>query len=501
MNAVTAPAPAAAGGASAPAHPVQPDSPRYKWTVLAVTGAGIYMSTLSNGIVNVALPVLTREFDASLVLAQWVVLGYVLCITGLLLPAGRLADMVGRKEVFLGGFVVFAAGAALCGLAPSLHWLIAARVLQGIGGALVQANSGALVTQAFGAKERGRALGMIGSCVSAGALTGPMIGGVITAYLGWRWAFYVIVLVSVVATPVGWRLLRRSATNRDQRFDPAGAALFMAAVASLMLGLNQGPLSGWSAPATLGLFALSVGATAAFLWVEQRVAQPTVDLQLFKNRGFSAAVAAGFLSFLAISATVLLMPFYFQYVLRLPADQTGLLLAAQPLAMMLLSPVSGLLSDRLGPLGPRLITAAGLTLEVVGLGSLVFLSVDENPLWAVARLVVLGLALALFNSPNSSSLYASVPQSRYGVVGGFQALYRNLGQSIGQTAAGVLWSVGVLAAAGGAGLSVEAATQAPPEQMMAGFRLAFGCSTAVAALALVVSMVARPRQQAQRAAA
>ena len=158
------------------------DDPSYKWKVLLVTGSGIYMSTLSNGIVNVALPVLTREFDASLVLAQWVVLSYILCITGLLLPAGRLADMVGRKEVFLGGFVVFAAGAALCGLAPSLHWLIAARVLQGIGGALVQANSGALVTQAFPATERGRALGMIGSSVSAGLLSGPMIGGLVTAY-------------------------------------------------------------------------------------------------------------------------------------------------------------------------------------------------------------------------------------------------------------------------------------------------------------------------------
>ena len=473
--------------------PVSGGSTRYKWSVLGVTGAGIYMSTLSNGIVNVALPVLTREFDASLVMAQWVVLGYVLCITGLLLPAGRLADMRGRKEVFLAGFVVFAAGAALCGLAPSLHWLIAARVLQGIGGALVQANSGALVTQAFPASERGKALGMIGSCVSAGALTGPMIGGFITAYLGWRWAFYVIVLVSIVATPIGWRLLRPSSVNRAQRFDPAGASLFMLAVGSLMLGLNRGPLSGWGSPVTLGLFALSLLSAIAFIWVERRVAQPTVDLQLFRNRGFSAAVAAGFLSFLAISSIVLLMPFYFQYVLQLPPDQTGLLLAAQPLTMMLLAPVSGWLSDKLGALGPRLITAAGLILETLGLFALTQLAVDTNPLWAAVPMLVLGLALALFNSPNSSAMYGSVPPSRLGLVGGFQALTRNLGQSIGQTSAGVLWSVGVLAAASAAGVSVEAASLAPREAMMGGFRLAFGVSTAISAAALVVSTVARPR--------
>lgn len=466
----------------------------YKWRVLLVTGSGIYMSTLSNGIVNVALPVLTREFGASLALAQWVVLGYILCITGLLLPAGRVADMLGRKEVFLTGFVVFATGAALCGLAPSLQWLIAARVVQGIGGALVQANSGALVTMAFPRSERGRALGMIGSCVSAGALTGPMVGGVITAYWGWRWAFYVIVLVSAVATPAGWRLLRSSPANRDQRFDLPGAALFMLAVGSLMLALNRGPQAGWTAALTLGLFALSAVAAVAFLQVERRVRQPTVDLRLFRNRGFSAAVGAGFLSFLAISSTVLLMPFYFQYVLHLPPDQAGLLLAAQSFTMMVLAPLSGWLSDHLGA---RLMTAAGLTLEVIGLGSIALLRVDEHPLWAAARLVILGLALAVFNSPNSSAMYGSVPPERLGLVGGFQALTRNLGQSLGQTIAGVLWSVGTLAAVGAAGTvgaGAAAATQAPPEAMMAGFRLAFGWATGVAGAALLVSLVARPKE-------
>src|SRR5919108_1906578 len=156
----------------------------YKWTVLSVVGAGIYMATLDAGIVNVALPVLTREFATSLTVAQWVVLGYVLCITGLLLPAGRLADVAGRKEVFLGGFVLFGLASALCGLAPTIEWLGAPPGLQGVGGALGQGNTGALVTQAFPASERGRALGIQGSIVSVGLLSGPVIGGVITEYLG-----------------------------------------------------------------------------------------------------------------------------------------------------------------------------------------------------------------------------------------------------------------------------------------------------------------------------
>ena len=158
----------------------------YKWKVLAVVGSGVYMVTLDSGIVNVALPAMTRDFATSLLVAQWVILGYVLCITGLLLPAGRLADMLGRREVFLVGFLVFAAASAMCGLSPGVGWLIAARVLQGVGGALIQANTAALLTQAFPAKERGRALGLNSSIVSVGLLTGPVIGRLITQQLGWR---------------------------------------------------------------------------------------------------------------------------------------------------------------------------------------------------------------------------------------------------------------------------------------------------------------------------
>lgn len=463
----------------------------YKWQVLLVVGSGIYMATLGSGIVNVALPVLTEEFAAPLVLAQWVVLAYILCITGLLLPAGRLADVLGRKEVFLAGFVVFALGSGLCGLAPSVGWLIAARVVQGIGSALVQANSGGLVTQAFPASERGRALGLIGSIVSLGLLTGPLVGGVITEYAGWRWAFYVNVAISAIATPAGWRLLRASPPAHGQRFDPAGALLFLVAVAALMLGINQGADWGWSSASTLGVLGVSTLAAAAFIWVERRVDQPTVDLALFRNHGFATAVAAGFLSFLALSAVILLMPFYFRFVLGLRSDETGLLLIATPATVMLLAPVSGALSDRFGS---RVIASIGLAVEVIGMLSLVFLPEAGNPLWAAARLGLVGIGIALFQSPNSSAMFGSVPSSQLGLVGGFQALTRNLGQSLGQTVVGVLWSVVVLAAAGTAGSAAgQAAIQAPVEAMMAGFRAVFILSTAFAAGALLISLFARPR--------
>jgi EmrB/QacA subfamily drug resistance transporter len=460
----------------------------YKWKVLAVVGSGVYMATLDSGIVNVALPVLTREFGAPLVEVQWIILGYVLCIAGLLLPAGRLADMVGRREVFLAGFVLFGASSALCGLAPSVPLLIGARVLQGIGGALVQANTAALLTAAFPSTERGRALGLNGSIVSTGLLTGPVLGGLITRYLGWRWAFFVNVPIAALATVVGARLLRPSPTQRDQRFDPLGALLFLLTAVFFLLGLNQGAAWGWTDPRILTCFSLAIVLGIAFIRVEQRVSHPTVDLQLFRNRGFAAAASAGFLSFLAISPVNLLMPFYLQLVLGLPVDQSGLLLISIPATVVFLAPVSGTLSDRLGT---RLIASIGLAVEAVGLLSLVFLPQTGSPFRAAASLVLVGIGLALFQSPNSSSLFAAVPVSRFGVVGGFMALTRNLGSSIGQALAGAVWSIVTLAAASAVAAHVSTATEAPPDAMMAGIRTVFSLSVVFSLAAGATSVFGR----------
>lgn len=465
--------------------PLSGEDGSYKWRVLFVVGAGVYMVTLDSGIVNVALPVLTRELGVSLVLAQWVVLGYVLCITGLLLPAGRLADMLGRREVFLGGFLLFGAASALCGLAPTIQWLIAARVLQGIGGALVQANTGALLTQAFPLRERGRALGLNSSVVSSGLLSGPLIGGLITAYFGWRWAFYVNVPISAVAAVVGWRLLRPSPMDRGQRFDLLGATLFFLAVVTVSLGLSQGATWGWQSPWTLGVFVVSAVALVTFVVVEQRVAQPTIDLTLFRNRAFTAAAVSAFLGFLAISTVVLLMPFYYQLVLRVSVEQSGVLLIAIPATVVFIAPISGALSDRLGV---RLLASLGLLLEAAGLATLVLLPSSGPAIFAAARLILVGVGVALFQSPNSSALFGSVPPNRLGLVGGFQALTRNLGQSLGQAAAGVAWSAVVLSASGGL-----SAVEAPPEAMMAGFRFVFSWATGLTLVALAISLLGRPR--------
>jgi Na+/melibiose symporter-like transporter len=267
-----------------------------------------------------------------------------------------------------------------------------------------------------------------------------------------------------------------------------GAALFLLAAVTLLLGLNQGETWGWTSLPIVGLLAAAVLGTAAFLWVERRVAQPTIDLMLFRNRGFSAAALASVLSFLAISSVTLLMPFYYQLVLGLRADQTGLLLVAIPATVALLAPLSGTLSDRFGP---RVIASFGMAIEAIGLVSLVTLPERGSALWAAARLVVVGVGLAFFGSPNSSALFGSVPRTRLGMVGGFQALTRNLGQSLGQVIAGAAWTIVVLAAA--AGLA-STAVEAPPAAMMTGFRLVFAWSAVLALAAMVTSFV-RPTER------
>jgi EmrB/QacA subfamily drug resistance transporter len=470
-----------------------PPSATSKWIVLAVAGSGVFMVTLDSGMVNVALPTLTRELNQPIVTTQWVVLGYQLCVTALLLPFGRLADMIGRKKVFLTGFVLFSAASTLCGLAPSLPVLIALRVLQGLGGAMVQANSAGLVTQAFPSTQRGRALGLNSAVVSAGLLSGPVLGGFIIDWLGWHWVFFVNLPIGILATLFGLRQLRETEPRPDQRFDGIGAVLFLLLVVSLLLTLNQGGRGDWASPAVLGLALATAGIGLIFALVERRVAQPILELALFRLPGFRVASLTAFLVFLGVANSQLLLPFYMQRVMGLSAAQVGLVLVTIPATILILAPLAGTLADRFSV---RLLTTAGLLVASAGLFSLATLRVDSSVPEVVGRLLVLAVGTAFFQSPNSSSLFGSLPRDRYGAGGAYQSLTRNLGQSVGQTVAAALWSAVVVASAGGG-----SATEAPPAAQMIGFQVAFTVAAAYAAISAVISFVARPRVMAAPAPA
>ncbi len=477
------------------------EGPNHKWWALATVGLGAFMSTLDSSIVNVTLPSILRAFRTDLATVEWVVLAYLLTITATLLTFGRLADLRGRKKVYTIGFGIFTLGSLLCGLSPSPPLLIGARVVQAVGAAMIQANGLAITSAVFPKEERGRALGINGTLVSAGITTGPAIGGLLTDAFGWRSIFLVNLPIGLLGIALALIVLQegRISVRREAGaggFDPLGAALVAVALVTLLLGLNQAPAVGWSARPILALFATAAVAFAAFLLVERRVAAPLLSLDLFRIRSFAAGTLAALLIFLAISANAFLLPFFLQLVLGYSPAEAGLMLIPTSLTMALIAPVSGWLSDRFGAralssLGLGLTSAALLLIGGLGAGAHY-----ADLLW---RLVLLGLGAGIFMSPNTSAVLGSVPRAQYGVAGGFVSMVRNTGSMIGVAIAGAILLHAIAPAVGDLGL--EALGEAAPggeraptvAAFVAGFRQAYFVAAAFAALGIAVSL-SRGRQ-------
>ncbi len=399
------------------------------------------MSTLDISIVNISLPRIMGDLDANLSAIQWVVLAYLLTITSLLLTFGRLADLVGRKRVYIAGFAVFTVGNLLAGLSHNVAELIMARALTGVGGAMIQANGAAITAAVFPPEERGKALGLNGTIVAAGLVTGPTIGGVLTDALGWRSIFFVAIPVGLLAIPLAALILREERISmprgiRREPFDWLGAALWAAFLFTFLFALNRGPDIGWSSPLLLALFSASLVLLVVFVFVELRNAHPTIRLSLFRIWSFTAGCTASFSSFVGMQASAFLMPFYLQVALALSARTAGVLMTTVALTMALVAPFSGRLSDRYGSRG---LASAGLAIMVLGLFLLSRVTTagqDYAPI--VGTLVVLGLGIGMFQSPNNSFIFGSVPREHYGVASGFIATMRNAGSSLGITLWGTI---------------------------------------------------------------
>ena len=454
-----------------------------KWWALAAVGSGVLLSTIDGSIVNISLGTLVTAFDSNLNVVEWVVLAYLLTITCLLLLMGRLGDMFGKRRVYAAGFVIFTVASALCGLAPGVGALIGFRVLQAVGAAMVQAVGPALLITAFPPHERGTALGAIGSFVAAGILVGPALGGVLLNMVGWQSIFYVNIPVGVIGT---WLTLRslpvdKAVTGR-QTFDVVGALLMMASLLGLLLTLTEGPLWGWNDPRVLGLLALFAVAGAGFGVWELRFHSPMINLRIFRNAAFSLNLLAGFILFLGLAFNLLLTPLFFQLVYHFDLQTTGLMLMALPLALSLTSPLSGRLSDQIGP---RSLTVTGLVLACLGLVGL-SLSHPATP-WAqmLACLVLVGAGIGLFQSPNNSTVLGNAPPEALGVASGMLAVMRTLGQTAGIAVAGAIWASQVIALNGA---PVTPITAAPPEALAGGFDMAMLIAAGLAALAILPSL-------------
>ena len=411
-----------------------------KWWVMLAVAMGIFLGTIDGSIVNVALPTLVESFHTTFAHVQWVVLGYLLTLASLVLGIGRLGDIVGKKPIYTVGFGLFTLGSVLAGLSPSVGWLIGLRVFQALGAAMVFALGFAIITEAFPPAQRGRALGIGGAIVSVGIVIGPTLGGFLIDSLGWRWIFFVNLPIGIVGTWTAARFVPNIPPPGGERFDFVGAGVFFTALLSLMLGLTFGQLRGFADGLVLGLLGFGLAALAAFIAIERRVEQPMLDLSMFRNRLLSVNLFTGWASFAAIAGLLVLLPFYLENVLGYSPREVGLLLASAPLALGLAAPVSGSLSDRVGP---RPVTVAGLAVLLCGYLLMLTLDLETSALHYLLVLFPVGLGMGIFQSPNNSAIMGSVPQQRLGVTSGLLTITRITGQLSGISILGAVWAARV----------------------------------------------------------
>jgi EmrB/QacA subfamily drug resistance transporter len=453
-------------------------SPATRSRVLAAVAAGTLVVSLDTT-VNVARPAMTESLNAPIAELQWIIIAYVLTTTSLVLGFGRLADMLGRRRLWIGGLFALAAALLGCGLAPSLGWLVPARAFQAVGAAMALASGAALVTAAFPGRERGKALGLLAMGGAAGQAVGPLLGGALVSVFGWQAVFLGRAPLALAVGLLSLRLLPREAsTRRRERFDVLGATLLAAAVVAFLLALNRGPLWGWGAPRTLALFGGAVALLGAFVVRERGYPAPVIDLALLRDRRFAVANLSGFLSSLAMFGVWLLLPYYLVEGRGFGAVRAGWFLACVPVAAALTAPLSGRLSDRIGAWLPAL---AGLLLEAAALLAIARLGAATPLPLVAAGLLALGIGLGMFQAPNQSTVMGSVPPSALGVASGMLSMMRTLG---------VVSGVAVLGAVYAAALPNPPAGAVPPFYVPA-FQAAFTVAAAVALLAALLTALAR----------
>ena len=455
----------------------------HKWWILVAVGLCLFLGSVDGSIVNVALPTLMNDFDASFPTIQWVVLAYLLGLTVLVVSMGRLADMVGKKRIFATGLVLFLLGSALCGLAQSVYWLIGFRFLQSIGAAMMLALGVAIMTETWPPQERGQAIGFSAGFISLGIVIGPAIGGMMLQYLSWHWIFYVNIPIGAAALlMVAFFVPSLKPSHRGETFDIGGAVSLGVALLCFTLGITVGQDVGFFAPATLGLFGGAGAALVLFVWIERHARFPMLDLTLFRNPQFSLNLFTGALTFVAISGVVLLLPFYLELVLGMPLRNVGLLMAVVPLVMAFLQPASGILSDRLGT---RRVSIVGLGFVMLGYMLMSTLRVDGTPLGYVLRMLPVAIGMATFNSPNNSAIMGSVPRQRLGVASGTLSMVRTLGQLIGIAVLGAVFNSRLAYYSGGPVNLTEAA----PTAIVAALHDQFLLVAALIGVGLVTSIL------------
>ena len=408
-----------------------------KWWTLGAMCLALFMVMLDNTVVNVALPSIQRDLDTSISGLEWIVNGYTLSFAVLLAVGGRIGDIFGRRRAFVIGVIIFTVASTTAGLAPSNFALVASRVLQGIGAAFMMPGTLSIITDAFPAHERGKAIGTWAGVSALALAVGPVLGGFLTEEVSWRAIFYINLPVGVVAVLAALFVVRESRdTTVGSKVDYAGVGILTVSLTALVLALIEGNSWGWDSTAVLALIAVAVVSLVAFVVTENRVKAPIIEFALFKSRNFIGSVITAFIISFAMMGVFFFLALYMQNILGYTALEAGVRFLPTTLVIMVISPISGRLADRIGP---RWLIVAGMIL--IALSLYLFSTIENGTTFAdiLPSFIILGAGIGLTMSPMSTAAMNAVPKTKAGVASGVLSMFRMVGGTFGVAALGALF--------------------------------------------------------------
>jgi EmrB/QacA subfamily drug resistance transporter len=449
-----------------------------KWWTLGAMCFALFMIMLDNTVVNVALPSIQRDLDASIAGLEWTVNGYTLSFAVLLATGGRLGDIFGRRRMFIAGVVIFAASSATAGLAPSSTALVASRVAQGVGAALMMPGTLSIITDAFPAHERGKAMGTWAGVSALALAVGPVVGGFLTEHVSWRAIFYLNIPVAIGAVAATLFAVRESRdTSVGKEVDYAGVGVLTVGLTALVLALVEGNSWGWGSAQVLALLAVTAIALPTFVWVENRVKAPMVQFDLLGDRNFLASVTVALIITFAMMGVFFFLALYLQNILGYSPLEAGIRFLPSTLMIVAVAPVAGRLSDRFGP---RWLIGIGLTLVAAALFVFSGLAVDSAYTDLLPGFMLLGIGIAMTMSPMTSAAMNAVEVQKAGLASGILSMFRMVGGSLGIAVSGAIFQAQV-------GSSFDTAS---PQAFVEGLSSAMTVSAFVALFGAAVGLFA-----------
>jgi EmrB/QacA subfamily drug resistance transporter len=448
-------------------------SPRRRRLILAICCMSLFIVGMDNTIVNIALPSLRVDLDASVSGLQWIIDAYTLVLGSLLILAGSTADRVGRRRTFQTGLTLFTAGSLLCSVAPGLGALIAFRMIQAIGGSMLNPVAMSIIANTFTEpRERARAIGVWGGVVGFSMAVGPLLGGVLVDSLGWRSIFWINVPVGIAAFLLAAKFIPESKADHPRRIDPVGQVLVLTVMASVTYGIIEGPGRGWGSAVIVGCFALAAAALTALLVYEPRRAEPLLDLRLFRSAPFTGATLIAVCTFGALAGFLFLTTIYLQEVRGYSALHAGLYTLPMALMTAVFAPVSGRLVGARGTRLPLILAGSAMALSMLPLTRL---APDTSTVLLVACYLVFGFGFGMVNSPITNTAVSGMPRAQAGVAAAIASTSRQVGGSLG---------VAVIGAAVVSGVHGPTATGFAAASHV-GWWIVFGCGLGVLALGLL----------------